>query len=211
MHKVFVIREGPTEELFIEQVLLPHLLPLEVQVIPKPQPIQKYERVKKFVWELLRDTSAALVTTMFDYYALPKSFPRGKPPRGSSPIERVRLAERQFEQDIGNARFRAYFSLNEFEALLFSDPKEIATVLGLKVDEPKRIRDQFPAPEDIDDDPSHAPSKRLARIYPGFVKTVDGLTIAKNIGLASIRSECPHFHEWVTVLEAQGEPGRLPS
>src|SRR5260370_18972772 len=110
--------------------------------------------------------------------------------------------------DIGSPRFTAYLSLHEFEALLFSDPAKIAEALelgarpGTKL---ARIRNSFPTPEHIDDDPNTAPSKRLLDVYPSYVKTVDGIRILNDIGLETVRQECPHFNDWLTLLEGWPE------
>lgn len=67
-----------------------------------------------------------------------------------------------------------------------------------------QIIKQFSSPEEIDNDPKTAPSKRLRDIYPEYRKRVDGPTIASKIGLQLIRQECRHFNEWLTKLESLG-------
>lgn len=47
------------------------------------------------------------------------------------------------------------------------------------------------------------PAKRVKRAVPEYIKTLDGLRIAEQIGLDKIRLKCPHFNEWVTSLEKQ--------
>ncbi|MGA1865730.1 MAG: DUF4276 family protein [bacterium] len=36
---------------------------------------------------------------------------------------------------------------------------------------------------------------------PAYTKGFHGALIAQRIGLKTIRNECPHFDEWVTMLE----------
>jgi hypothetical protein len=64
------------------------------------------------------------------------------------------------------------------------------------------VRASFNTPEDINDNPQTAPSKRIRKIYPSFQKPTDGVIIAKNIGINAIRKECSHFNKWLTRLES---------
>jgi len=61
------------------------------------------------------------------------------------------------------------------------------------------------APEDINETPEGAPSKRILRIFPGYRKLLHGPTIAERIGLKTIREQCPHFDDWLTRLEAYAD------
>ena len=54
------------------------------------------------------------------------------------------------------------------------------------------------SPEEINDDPQTAPSKRILNIFPKYKKVTDGTQIALKVGLEQIRKECPHFDEWMT-------------
>lgn len=63
-----------------------------------------------------------------------------------------------------------------------------------------RIRALVPSPEEIDDGPTTAPSARILRLAPDYEKLAWGLLIAKRIGLATLRRECPHFNGWITNL-----------
>lgn len=40
------------------------------------------------------------------------------------------------------------------------------------------------------------------REFPKFRKTVQGINIARRIGIDRLRSRCTHFHEWLTRLES---------
>jgi hypothetical protein len=56
-------------------------------------------------------------------------------------------------------------------------------------------------PEDINDSPVSAPSKRILQLMPDYQKTFHGPLIAAEIGLVALRGACPHFNEWLTKLE----------
>ncbi|MBV8361491.1 MAG: DUF4276 family protein, partial [Deltaproteobacteria bacterium] len=98
-------------------------------------------------------------------------------------------------------RFIPYIQLHEFEALLFSDPDKFLYAFpdaGSAIEELHAIRVRYGGPEDIDGD--EAPSQKVLRVLPDFVKTVSGILIAKRIGLTVFRRECPHFDGWITKL-----------
>jgi len=61
--------------------------------------------------------------------------------------------------------------------------------------------DQYANPEEIDDNPTKAPSKHIEQLKPGYRKVVMGKTISEAIGIPAIREKCPHFDQWLTKLE----------
>jgi hypothetical protein len=68
-------------------------------------------------------------------------------------------------------------------------------------EELQKIRAEFGSPEEINDDPNTAPSKRIANLFPSYRKPLHGVLAAKRITIDVIRGECPHFDEWLTTLE----------
>ena len=94
--------------------------------------------------------------------------------------------------------------MHEFEALLFSDCDR----LGAGIEKPElvprfqEIRNAFRNPEEIDDSPETAPSKRLKNLVPEYQKVLFGTLGAQAIGLARMRESCPHFDGWLRRLEA---------
>ena len=166
--------------------------------------IGSYDKVKKELLKLLRDSSAAAVSTMFDYYGLPQSFPGRSAPQGNTCLERVEFVEHALASDINNCRFIPFLTLHEFEGLLFSSTADMANCLpgGTSLESKfQEIRQQFKTPEDINDHPESAPSKRILDLYPSYQKPSFGVTIASRIGLQKIRKECPHFSKWLSKLE----------
>jgi hypothetical protein len=221
MSKVLILVEGQTEESFVKQLLYPHLaaqaiFPVVTIATTRRRPDRKdfkggivsYGKVKTDLRPLLRDTSAALVTTMIDYYGLPADFPgMANRPSGSC-RDRVQHLESAFAKDINHSKFLPYLALHEFEALLFTSPAQIASHFPDhgRLTQLENIKSQFGSPEEIDDDPLTAPSKRIKNVYPAYQKRADGPTIAQRIGLELIRQECPHFNEWLTKLESLSSP-----
>ncbi len=106
-------------------------------------------------------------------------------------------------------RVIAYVQRHEFEGLLFSDVRAFGTLKGASnqsVAQLQEIRSKFSTPEDINDNKATAPSKRIGTAILRYQKRLDGPLVAMEIGLATIREQCPRFHRWVTSLESLGNP-----
>lgn len=215
MKRVLILVEGQTEERFVKRLLTDHLVQHDVCIVPtivvtkrvKSGPnfkggIISYANVRGDILRLLGDTDAALVTTMFDFYGLPQSFP-GRSQASGIPQDKVLSVEEALDDDIDDNRFKGYLALHEFEGLLFSSPGEIARALhGQNKEQTLHdIRNSFDTPEDINDDPATAPSKRILDTFPEYKKSVYGPIIASRIGLSAIRDACPHFDKWISRLE----------
>jgi hypothetical protein len=215
MGKILILVEGQTEEKFVKEILAPHLVNYDVNIIPtiittkriKAGPdfkggIISYAKVRNDLRRLLGDTSADCVTTMIDLYGLPDDFP-GLFVGSDEPYSKVQTIEQAFEQDVAHDRFSSHLTLHEFEGLLFTKPSEISRTLNKPEMRNKleQIRNEFNTPEEINDNPQTAPSKRIEEQFPEYRKTFHGSVISKRIGLEAIRAECPHFGEWVAHLE----------
>jgi len=217
MKKVLILVEGQAEETFVTEVLGPHLQKVRVDVIPKLATTKRvkggpnfkggvitYGRIRNDLTRLLGDTSAAKVTTMLDLYRLPKDFPgRNRVSKGSC-YKRVKYLENKWQEDIGHRKFLPYLELYEFEAMVFTDPQQIAQAFPDKIVLPElfKIKAKFRSPEEIND--QAPPSKRIIKLVPEYEKPLHGPLIILSIGLDRIRAECPHFDDWLTQLEALG-------
>lgn len=214
--KVFILVEGQTEESFVKNVLADVMPPgvfLQPVIVATKRVnsggkfkggVPSYARVRGEVLRLLGDSSAVMVTTMLDYYALPASFPGRAQPVGNTAEQKVRSVEAAWEADLSSPRFRAYLSVHEFEALLFSEPTAIAEGFArpeLAADL-AGIRAAFTTPEEINDHPDTAPSARLEALYPRYSKPFFGTLIARRIGIAAMEAQCPHFAGWVGFLKS---------
>lgn len=153
-------------------------------------------------------------STMVDLYRLPKDFPGFAECHAlQGALARVECLETRFAEDIRNEfvddpvhqRLVPYIQLHEFEALLFSDVSKFEQAFPDRLDVIPRlaaIRDNAGGPEEIDNGENTAPSKRILGLLPGYVKTVSGLLILKETGLARLRLHCPHFDAWIARLLA---------
>jgi hypothetical protein len=217
--KVLILVEGQTEETFVRDLLAPHLSAIGVYPIAKLATTKRvksgpdfkggivsYGKLRGDVIRLLGDTSAVLVTTMIDFYRLPQDSPgRMSMPPGSC-HDKVVYVEQEIGKDINHRRFLPYLALHEFEAMLFVDPARIdgAFPEADKNDDLAAIKRQFKSPEEIDDDPATAPSRRIKDLFPGYRKPLYGPLIALEIGIEQIRKECSHFSSWLKRLENLG-------
>jgi hypothetical protein len=217
--RVYVVVEGSTEESFVNEILAPVLRPREVYLTPiiLGPPGHKggntnYARVKKDVLVQLKQDRAAYCSTMLDFYSLGRGFPGMPLPANLTNIEKVNRIEQAVKADIGaqvpdtraDLRFLPYLQLHEYEGLLFSDPAAFARGIYAPnlAASFQQVRNEFPTPEDINDGPDTAPSKRVVRLSPGYRKPLHGTLAALEVGVNTMRQECPHFREWVERLEA---------
>ncbi|QAT88992.1 hypothetical protein EJ065_7470 [Corallococcus coralloides] len=216
MKRVLILVEGQTEETFVREVLAPHLLRLGLALIPRlvvtkyvkeggsfKGGVPQYALVQGDLRRLLGDTGASCVTSMLDYYGLPKDFPGlATRPLGNC-YARVEHVERAFAEDIGHRRFLPHLVLHEFEALLFTDPGQCSISFSTEeITKLQSIRASVQPPEEINEHPDTAPSKRVLAVSPGYQKTLHGPLAVMSIGLPAIRAACPHFAQWLSKLEA---------
>ena len=221
MARVCVVVEGQTEEAFVNQIVAPALLPAGVYLYPilvgKPGHrggVISYQRARGDVLRLLKQDRTAHCTTMFDYFRLPGDFPAVPPQGARSTQDKASQVEQAFSADVAEllgdrydtGRFIPYIQMHEFEGLLFSSPTALAAGIGREELEQQfqGIRDAFSTPEDIDDGPTTAPSKRILGLCSGYSKPTDGALAAIAIGIDIMRDECPHFDVWIGLLEALG-------
>lgn len=211
MGKTLILVEGQTEERFVKLVLSDYFFQRDICLIPriietkevKSGPnfkggINSYQKIKKDLLKLLADSSAGIVTTMIDYYGLPRDFPSFND-KGNC-YSKVKSAEESFARDISNPKFVPYLQLHEFEGILFSAPKAISSTMDTSGKSDffvQRIRDQVSSPEEINDGPDTHPSKRILKLFPNYNKPFQGELISSRIGMDKILSDCPHFNSWV--------------
>jgi hypothetical protein len=228
MARLLVHLEGQTEEDFVNEVLRDYLLARGYDVVSarivgnarlrhRRGGIRPWPSVRKDIVNHLKEDSACIATTMVDYYGLPQegegAWPGRKKAAGlksgeKAPcIEHALLADviAQMGKSFNPRRFVPFVVMHEFEGLLFSDCAGFSRGIGRSGLEAafKAIRDQFPTPEDINDSPVTAPSKRVKDLVPGYEKPLLGSLAALEIGLNSIRHECPHFNGWLVQLESR--------
>jgi hypothetical protein len=214
MIRVYILVEGQTEEAFVQEIMVApyaakgiYLTPIIVTTSPGHRGgLSSYAKVKPQIDKLCKQDADAYVTTLFDFYALPKDFPgqNNLPMLGLVPgATKVVHLEQYLGADIGHGNFIPNLALHEFEALLLTDVEAFAEWTDNDfVLAPLRQARLKTAPEDINDGPLTAPSKRILGCMKGYQKTVHGPLIASTIGLDLMRASCPHFDEWLLKLDA---------
>ncbi len=226
MTRLFVYVEGHTEESFVKEIVAPYLYDCGFSLV-RPRligsarqrnrrgGIRHWNQVRRDIVHHLREDQGCVITTMVDYYGLPRKGFGAWPGREKADMlafpEKVLMVEGALSEDICNemgrdfdrSRFIPYVMMHEFEALLFSDCERFAT----SIDRPditlslQKIRNGFPNPEQIDDSPDTAPSKRISALIPEYQKPLHGLLATLEIGLQKICAECPHFAKWLSCLQ----------
>lgn len=222
---VYVMVEGQTERNFVKELLVEYFSRLNIYLIPvlHGKPGMKggnvrYEVMKRDVRNFLRQQPDIYIATMYDYFRIDPAWPGLQEitkaiSDGSvlSPYEKAEKIEKAtfieisdaFPENNSSERFIPYFSMHEFEALLFSDSRKLAKAIDVDV----KILDQYvlkyDTPEHINDDPEYAPSKLLNKLTgQRFRKTTYGIKIAKFIGLDCMRMRCSIFNKWIKKLES---------
>ena len=167
----------------------------------------------------MKQDKNAVVSTFIDYYGLQKKhqFPNWQTHLSlyeQNKFGAIDLLEKgmknSLEVDLQH-RFIPYIQLHEFEALMFCNESVFDTCF-----KPQEFLDRqyltdtiegYKTPEHINNHPSTAPSKRLAKILKVYkdgaagVKRLYGSMIAEEIGLDIIREKCLRFNSWITKIE----------
>ena len=215
MSRTYILVEGQTEEAFVNELLVPFYSPRDIYLTPivvNTSPghkggVTSYAKIEPQIRRLCRQDEGAHVTTMFDLYALPEDFP-GKAaknyPIGASGAQKALFLEARLAQSVAEDNFIPNLMVHEFEALLFAGPECFRGWVESRKVVPRlsEALQQCGSPEDINDSPQTAPSKRILAAMPSYQKTIHGPLIACDIGLDAIRTACPHFGSWLARLEA---------
>jgi hypothetical protein len=217
MIRLNITAEGFSEELFVSEILRPHLLSFNVYAevrkvltsrkLNKRGGIVSYGKFKNDITRWFKECPDVYHTTLIDLYGLTTDFPGHSTSKHLQPYSRVAEMERLLKEDLKFPRFIPYIQLHEFETLLYSDTQKLEKWLSLYNTFPTncftKIRNSVPDanPELINELPETAPSKRILSFCDTYDKVDDGVLILKEIGINTLRKECKHFNEWLTRLE----------
>ncbi|HUY33592.1 MAG TPA: DUF4276 family protein [Pirellulales bacterium] len=162
--RVIAVVEGQTEQTFIREVLAPWLegrgIYLSPRLVGKPGHkggVGQYPRAKKDILALLKQESSTVITTMFDFYAMPSSWPGREEAGKAAHKKKALIVEAALLQDVVQtlggkfdpSRLIPYVQMYEYEALLFTKPEVIADVVRRPEIAHKlaTIRNKFKTPE----------------------------------------------------------------
>lgn len=210
---LIIIVEGQTEEEFVNESLRPWLSRQgihDVRAIKiRTSQTSKggntdYAKFKNDVLRILKKESDVLVTSLIDYFRLPKQFPKQEEAKKIAvPEKRVKFLEESLASDIASKRFIPYIQLHEFESLLFVQMKGFEALPGItarQLADVQKIIENYPNPELINDNPQTAPSKRLLAAFPPFKKVLHGNYIILENGFPALLEKCPRFRAWAEAL-----------
>lgn len=204
MVRIKIYCEGPSEESFINRIMIPYFSGRQLYLTAIPcNGVSKYSRIRRDIRDYCRSDQGAIVTTMLDYYGLPSETPGYREAPKDDMYRMVEFVERKMAEDIGEVNFYPNLLLHEYEMLLFSDVDAFAfcDLNKRQMDALREISESFSTPEHINNSPNTAPSKRILKIFEDYDKVPDGYKIAKNIGLHTMREKCRHFDAWLCRLE----------
>lgn len=216
MVRVAISVEGFCEEDFIKQTVAPHLRAHGVFATPivlqtsREASGRKHKGGAVSVARVASDLERILpsfdhVTTFYDFYGF----------EDKKATETADQLAARIAMAVGAPRtLRAYVQMHEFEALLFAEPIMVgdyfkAEPIGREV---ARAVQLAGGPENVDDSPRTAPSKRLEdwclshsdERYNSGTKRRHGPRLAEKIGLTAMRAACPRFAVWLAGLETLG-------
>jgi hypothetical protein len=191
-----IVCEGLTEVLFIKKIVNPYLAGFQIN-LNNPIDMQggvSVDTVLKHIKNIRHPKNRRhhIVTTFVDYYGF-------KGNTGKS----IEDLERDLKAGSPKEHFIPYIQKHETEALWFSDISIIASVMNASASqrqELEKIEKAFDTPEDINNSPETAPSKRLEALFRGYNKITDGLNIADGLGIEKMREKCPRFDAWLKRL-----------
>lgn len=217
MKRLIIVVEGDTEKEFIDKVLSPYLFAKGLRSVNcfkikhTKGGLTKYQHLKTDLINCVYESNV-LVSTLIDFYALPKDFPKYEEAKAIvNRASRLAFLEKAIVEDLEAEKGKAfsnllpYIQLHEFEALVFSSIDAIKSLYSnedAKFGELEQIIAAYPNPEDINDSPRTAPSKRLKnnQLIRGYNKVNDGIMIIEEAGIDNILSKCSRFKTWVETL-----------
>jgi hypothetical protein len=218
MKRLIIIVEGDTEKEFVKTILTPYLNNHGIYSIDcfkikhSKGGLTTYSHLKKDVLNCIHETNT-IITTLIDFYALPQDFPNYlESTEIPDKNKRLNFLEKSIVEEIENSKSAKfpnlipYIQLHEFEALIFSSPVGIDALFTkdqIDFQELNKIFDLHENPEEINNDPLTAPSKRLIKHIRGYNKIVDGVLILDEIGLETVLKKCPRFSYWVQLIIAK--------
>lgn len=210
MKRLVFLVEGDTEVIFVNQHIIPYLYTkgynnraIHAQKIITNRKLHKkggvinYQYVKNDINNLIAQGNV-IVTTLFDFFRLPGTFPGY-----TNDSKQIAQIESSIHQDFdNNPLIIPYIQKHEMEALMFSamDGFEIVQDDEKVLNDLKSIIDAYADPEQINSNPLTAPSKRLEALF-NYDKTVDGEMILEGLGIDIIIEKCPRFRAWLQKIE----------
>jgi hypothetical protein len=205
MKRLVFIVEGDTEIILVEKLILPYLVSLGFNISRHAQTITtnrkqhkkggvgSYGKYKNEISRTLAQGNV-IVTSIIDFFKLPTDFPSY-----SSDSSKISEIEAAIHLELDNhPDFIPYIQKHELEALMFSEMIGFELVIDSpgSLAEIEQIMTDYPNPEDINNLPQTAPSKRLESIFK-YDKTFHGDLIFQIMDIKKMIEKCPRFASWM--------------
>ena len=222
MKRLYLTVEGQTEQAFAVNVLQPYLASFNI-FVTKPRLTGLHKRRKGRIptggllttfehslddirkWMREDQSTDARFSIMVDLYSLPNDFPGyDEAMEMPDPFQKANKLEEALANELNDSRFIPYVQVHEFEAIILTKPDcflEWFEGREKQVDSLKAECEQFKTPEEIDQGQQTHPKARIKKYIPDYQEKVDGPVLAKFIGLDEIKKKCPHFAQWLSILE----------
>ena len=214
MRNLYIYCEGQTEESFINFVLYPYLLNVEICARPiicatkRTKSVKfkgggnNYQKIRSELLILCKQHKNEMLTTMFDYYGMPDNAPAINDLSGDL-YDRVSRIEKAVEDDINMPNLFFNLVVHEFEGLLFAELSAFRGVAdNATIAKLQEAKNEFISPEHINNSVDTAPSKRIEKLIPNYAKIRSGTIISERIGIDAICAECKHFRDWIDKIKA---------
>lgn len=217
-----VLVEGQTEERFVSDVLQPHiaatdtwLQPVVVQTSRTPGGIKQrgggtsWRHFDRDLRTLLGQSHWHRVAVLLDLYGYPADAPGVDEPTAGPARERHARVVAALGARYGDPRFVPGVALHEFETWVIAAAVGRPALLGQTGPAECLQAVAAGAGDDVElvnGSSSTAPSKRVARCWPGYTKTIDGIAAITEAGLDHVRHLCPALDGWLRRLTEDGSP-----
>ncbi len=224
--RLFIYVEGQEEEMFVNRMLRGHLGQFGV-VVQKPilaatsfriggenDPditvggVTNYDSIREDIVNQFATgdiSTADVLTTLIDLYALPALFPGHQTAMtsGLTNGKKAEHIEQSWKVDIGHPNFFPYIQVHEFEALILTRPsalREFYPEHSIGIEQLAKECASFHTPEDINGQKTTSPSHRILSHVPTYRK-IDGFRHLQDIGVPELKAHCPRFNVWVEQCE----------
>jgi hypothetical protein len=221
MKRIFIIVEGEAERRFLRQVVYHHFIVRGIHIEAQQWLTNRklgttgggesFDLIVNHINRIAsryKNDNDVFISTMIDLYGFPKqgnTIYDNDVNKLTNGKDKVLLLEQKLTQRIQKRNFIPYVQLHEFEALLLANPDSLLNFYIGKNAEVESLKNEISGlqPEEINETPHNAPSKRIIRFIPSYSKekTTAGVMVAEKIGLPFLRKKCPHFDSWITRME----------
>ncbi len=214
--EIVALVEGQTENIFVRDLIQPYLANRSVfitsNLLSKPGRKGgdvKFSRAQRDIGSRLKQRPDTWVTLFVDYYGIDGDWSGHQRSKATtSHISKAQIMNKSTAEKVNElfgahgseTRFIPYISMFEIEALLFSDAEILADKLKVNRHQVDTVLAQC-EPEQINDSPHTAPSRRLQTLSKPFKKIATVIDIARAIGIPKMRAACPLFNNWISTLE----------